>query len=88
MRFADALATWLEPYHDHIRPPPAVVLAEAAKQSELKTGFPLKGVEIPTNGAALSTKKDGEPPAVSEPPPEIESFLEGLWIQPSGPHIV
>ncbi|KAJ7774915.1 actin cytoskeleton organization protein [Mycena metata] len=70
--YATALANWLEPYHDHARPPPSVVLAEAAKQTELKTGHPLKGVEIPpkngngsTNG---SVKKDEETPPITDAP--------------------
>ncbi|KAJ3517170.1 hypothetical protein NLJ89_g669 [Agrocybe chaxingu] len=80
VEFATALADWLEPYHNHARPPPAVVLAEAAKQTELKTGHPLKGVEIPPlplNGNGHH-KKDEEPPAVQEPPQAVVTYFEGL----------
>ncbi len=34
VNYADSMAEWLEPYHDHTRPPPHVVLAEASKQTE------------------------------------------------------
>ncbi|TFK42516.1 actin cytoskeleton organization protein [Crucibulum laeve] len=75
--FADELANWLEPYHDYARPPPAVVLAEAAKQTVLKTGHPLKGVEIPPqNGTNGSHKKDDEPPVVIEPTEAIVKFFD------------
>ena len=75
--FATALADWLEPYHDYARPPPAVVLAEAAKQNELKTGHPLKGIQLPpTNGANGQQKKE-EPPAVTEPPVILSKYFEG-----------
>ncbi|KAJ7632694.1 actin cytoskeleton organization protein [Roridomyces roridus] len=80
VNYATALADWLEPYHDHARPPPSVVLAEAAKQTELKTGHPLKGVEIPpkngsTNG---STKKDEEPPAVTDAPEVVVRYFDAM----------
>lgn len=76
--YAAALAGWLEPYHDYTRPPPAVVLAEAARQTELKTGHPLKGVDLQslngnTNG---NGKKDEDPPAVTEPPELVLKFFE------------
>jgi len=75
--YATELADWLEPFHDHARPPPAAVLAEAVKQSELKTGKPLKGIELPaengnTNG---NTKKDEEPPLVTPPPELLNGFF-------------
>lgn len=74
--YANALAGWLEPYHDYSRPPPAVVLAEAAKQTELKTGHPLKGIEIqPTNGAN-GHKKDESPPAIQEPPVLVIKYFD------------
>ncbi|KAF8651484.1 hypothetical protein AX16_004782 [Volvariella volvacea WC 439] len=77
VEFATALADWLEPYHNHTRPPPAVVLAEAAKQTELKTGFPLRGVEIPPlNGN--NTKKDEEAPPITEPPEIVIVFFDKL----------
>jgi N-terminal acetyltransferase B complex non-catalytic subunit len=80
VNYANALANWLEPYHDYARPPPAVVLAEAAKQTELKTGYPLKGVDL-TSLDGLSTngngKKDEEPPAVTEAPELVLKFFDG-----------
>jgi hypothetical protein len=75
VEFARALADWLEAYHDHARPPPHVVLAEAAKQTELKTGHPLKGLQItpPPNGT--DSKKDQEPPAVTEAPALLNQYF-------------
>jgi N-terminal acetyltransferase B complex non-catalytic subunit len=77
--YATALAEWLEPYHDHARPPPATVLAEAMKHSEQKTGKPLKGIELPlensnTNG---DSKKDEEAPSVTPPPAVVTCFFDG-----------
>jgi N-terminal acetyltransferase B complex non-catalytic subunit len=82
VQYADALAEWLEPYHDYARPPPDVVLAEAAKLTEQKTGLPLKGVEIPPqNGKSNGPqKKDEEAPALTEPPEIILKFFEGMPI--------
>lgn len=78
-KYADALADWLEPYHDYVRPPPAQVLAEAAKLTELKTGFPLKGVEIPPqNGSSQNIKKEEEPPVITDPPELISKFYDGV----------
>ncbi|KAJ7097819.1 actin cytoskeleton organization protein [Mycena belliarum] len=80
--YARALADWLEPYHDHARPPPGVVLAEAAKQAELKTGHPLKGVEIPPKSgnanALLFPKKDEEAPPVTEAPAIVIQFFDDM----------
>ncbi|KAF9265486.1 actin cytoskeleton organization protein [Marasmius fiardii PR-910] len=73
-QYADALTDWLEPYHDYARPPPSVVLAEAAKLTEKKTGFPLKGVEIPPQNGN-STKKDEDPPAVVDGPESLVAFF-------------
>lgn len=79
VEFAKALADWLEPYHNYARPPPAVVLAEAAKQTELKTGHPLKGIEIPpTNGNGSHHKKDEKPPAVVDPSEVVAKYFEGV----------
>lgn len=78
--YTTALAEWLAPYHDYIRPPPSAVLAEAAKQTELKTGHPLKGLEIPAkNGTATNGhgRKEEEPPIVKEPPEIITKFFDG-----------
>ncbi|KAJ6572909.1 N-acetyltransferase B complex non catalytic subunit-domain-containing protein [Mycena sp. CBHHK59/15] len=84
INYANALADWLEPYHDHARPPPAVVLAEAAKLAELKTGHPLKGVEIPPkngNGTANgSAKKEEEAPPVTDPPTLVLKYFDGTAI--------
>lgn len=81
VNYATALADWLEPYHDHARPPPSVVLAEAAKLAEQKTGHPLKGVEIPPkngNGNANgSAKKDEEAPPITEAPELVVRFFDG-----------
>ncbi|KAF4576791.1 hypothetical protein EYR36_004771 [Pleurotus pulmonarius] len=80
--FTTGLADWLGCYHDYIRPPPSVVLAEAAKQSELKTGHPLKGVEIPPtppNGSANGHhKKDEEAPAITEPPEVVVNYFNTM----------
>ncbi|KAG5727952.1 N-alpha-acetyltransferase 25, NatB auxiliary subunit [Termitomyces sp. T112] len=79
VQFARALAEWLEPYHDYTRPPPSLVLAEAAKQTELKTGYPLKGVDLAVLDRSSSPlKKDEEPPAVVEPPEQVSRFFETL----------
>ncbi|CAK5277392.1 unnamed protein product [Mycena citricolor] len=81
VKYADALANWLEPYHDFARPPPSVVLAEAAKVAEAKTGHPLRGVEIPpksANGSANGLKKDEEPPAIVEPPQAVVEFFDAM----------
>ncbi|KAJ7685258.1 actin cytoskeleton organization protein [Mycena polygramma] len=82
VNYASALADWLEPYHDHARPPPSVVLAEAAKLAESKTGHPLKGVEIPpksgngtTNG---SVKKDEEAPPITEASEIIVRYFDDM----------
>ncbi|KAF7440734.1 hypothetical protein PC9H_001082 [Pleurotus ostreatus] len=80
--FTTGLADWLGCHHDYIRPPPSVVLAEAAKQSELKTGHPLKGVEIlptPPNGSPNGHhKKDEEAPAITEPPEIVVNFFNTM----------
>ncbi|KAJ7940559.1 actin cytoskeleton organization protein [Mycena leptocephala] len=82
VNYANALADWLEPYHDHARPPPSVVLAEAAKLAESKTGHPLKGVEIPPksgNGTPNgSTKKDEEAPPITEAPEIVVRYFDDM----------
>jgi N-terminal acetyltransferase B complex non-catalytic subunit len=77
LEYTNALADWLEPYHDYIRPPAATVLAEAAKQTEKKLGHPVKGFEISPPGANGLGKKDEEPPSVKEPPSLVCEFFEG-----------
>ncbi|KAK7054789.1 mitochondrial distribution and morphology [Paramarasmius palmivorus] len=77
IQFADTLSNWLEPYHDYARPPPSVVLAEAARLTEKKTGFPLKGVEIPPQNGN-SHKKEEDPPTVVDAPEFITQFFEDM----------
>jgi len=81
VKFASALADWLEPYHDYTRPSPAVVLAEAAKQTEIKTGRPLKGVDLHALNGSSTPKKDEEPPAVTEPPEVVTKFFDSLKVR-------
>ena len=78
------MTEWLEPYHDYTRPPPHVVLAEAAKQTELKTGHPLKGVEIePLNGSSNGdSKRNEEPPLIRDTPVLIANYFKGLCHHP------
>ena len=80
LEYATALSDWLAPFHDYIRPPPAAVLAEAAKQTELKTGFPLKGYEPPKNGTATNghAKKAEEPPTLADTPEVVNEFFDGM----------
>ena len=72
--FASAIAEWLEPFHDHIRPSPATVLADAMKQNELKTGKPLRGIELPAENDSIEQK---EPPQVTPPPEIVTNFFDG-----------
>ncbi|OAX41971.1 hypothetical protein K503DRAFT_427433 [Rhizopogon vinicolor AM-OR11-026] len=82
VEWATVLGDWLEPYHNHTRPPPAVVLAEANKQNELRTGLPLRGVDLKAlNGDANANghaKKDEEAPPVKEPPQLVAQFFEHM----------
>ena len=73
------MADWLEPYHDYSRPPPAVVLAEAAKQTELKTGHPLKGVELQSTNGTNGHKKDESPPTIQEPPVLVVKYFDSMY---------
>ena len=75
--FTSAIAEWLEPFHDHIRPSAATVLADAMKQSELKTGKPLRNIEIPTEDGSNDQK---EPPQVTPPPGIVANFFDGGWL--------
>lgn len=77
MEYAHALIDWLEPFHNHCRPPPAVVLAEAAKQTELKTGHPLKGIDIPPMNGNGYHKKSEEPPTIQEAPEVVIKYFDG-----------
>ncbi|KAH9484364.1 N-alpha-acetyltransferase 25, NatB auxiliary subunit [Psilocybe cubensis] len=76
IEYMNALIDWLEPYHNYARPPPDVVLAEAAKQTELKTGHPLKGVEVPTTNG--HHKKDEEPPTIMDAPEVVVKYFDGV----------
>ncbi|KAI0065400.1 TPR-like protein [Artomyces pyxidatus] len=73
--YATDLADWLAPYHDHTRPPPSVVLAEATKQAELKTGHPLKGLEVPVDSGNGHAKKAEDAPLVKEAPASLVTFF-------------
>jgi N-terminal acetyltransferase B complex non-catalytic subunit len=78
--FATVLGDWLEPHHNHIRPPPSAVMSEVARLTEQKTGQQLKGFsapEIETNG---HVKKDEEPPAVQEPSEIITRFFSSTFL--------
>lgn len=72
--FTSAIAEWLEPLHNYVRPSPAIVLADAMKQNELKTGKPLRGIEIPVENGSNEQK---EPPQVSPPPEIVTTFFDG-----------
>ncbi|EIW60342.1 actin cytoskeleton organization protein [Trametes versicolor FP-101664 SS1] len=77
--YACALSEWLTPYHDYTRPPPSAVLAEAAKNTEQKTGLTLKGLEIPSDAASNGqAKKDEEPPVVVDPPALITKYFDDM----------
>ncbi|KAL9715211.1 mitochondrial distribution and morphology [Leucoagaricus gongylophorus] len=77
-QFAIALADWLEIYHNYARPHPLFVLHEASKQTQLKTGHPLKGFETPPSFNGNGPKKDDEPPACIEPPEVVTHFFDFL----------
>ncbi|KAG8217714.1 N-acetyltransferase B complex non catalytic subunit-domain-containing protein [Butyriboletus roseoflavus] len=78
--WATALGDWLEPHHNYVRPPPAVVLAEASRQTELKTGFPLRGVDLqaPNGDANAHPKKDEEAPPIKEAPSILTVFFDTM----------
>ena len=86
--FVRELSDWAEPHHDYTRPPPAVVLAEAAKVSEQRTGHPLRGIEIPPLPANGSTngnwKKDEEQPPVKDAPELVLNFFDGESLAGAG----
>lgn len=83
VQFVDSLTEWLGPWHDFLRPPPSVVLAEAAKMTEQKTGGQqIKSLILPpnANGSANGhSKKDEEAPPVKEGPELAVSFFDG-WL--------
>jgi N-terminal acetyltransferase B complex non-catalytic subunit len=73
-----ALTDWLEPYHNHIRPSPAAVLAEVTKYTGSKA---LKAAEpAPQNGQATNgqAKKDDEALVVREAPGTVSKFFDGI----------
>ncbi|KAI6036277.1 N-acetyltransferase B complex non catalytic subunit-domain-containing protein [Pisolithus microcarpus] len=76
MDWATALGDWLEPHHNYTRPPPHVVLAEAAKQTELKTGSPLRGVDSKALNGNGNSKKDEEAPPIKPVPELVVKFFE------------
>lgn len=57
-----------------------MVLAEASKQTELKTGFPLRGVDVQVhNGDANGhIKKDEEAPPITEAPALLTEFFDTM----------
>lgn len=75
LEFASAIAEWLEPFHDHVRPSPANVLADAMKQNELKTGKPLRGIELLVEN---DSNEQREPPQVTPPPELVTTFFDGM----------
>lgn len=49
----------------------------------MKTGHPLKGVDIPpANGVNEHHKKDEEPPAVQSPPQLVANYFDGMKFIP------
>lgn len=78
--WATALGDWLEPHHNYVRPPPAVVLAEASRQTELKTGFPLRGVNLQANNGDANghAKKDEDAPSIKEAPGLLTVFFDTM----------
>jgi len=75
--YVTALASWLEPYHNHTRPPAAAILAEAAKS----TGAKLSNKSVnPPNESSVNghTKKEVEAPSVKEAPEIISKFFDDM----------
>lgn len=81
MEWVTALGDWLEPYHNFTRPPPHVVLAEAAKQTELKTGLPLRGVDLKALNGNGNSKKVEEAPPIKQVPEVVVKFFEDMYSQ-------
>ena len=79
INFVTTLTSWLEPYHNHTRPLPAAVLAEATKHSNSKS---LRGTELPPqngNGTNGHAKKAEEAPPITDPPEGVSKFFDGEW---------
>jgi len=80
LQYATELCNWLAPYHNFSRPPPAAVLAEADKQSQLRA----KGINPPVsdNGIAAGVvKKSEDPPIIQEPPPSIIEYFDDMQVR-------
>ena len=74
-----ALCDWLSPYHDHTRPPPETVLAEATKAQELQRNG--KGAAAASKGARASPNGSPSPPTngqrkINEEPPPVKEAPE------------
>lgn len=77
MNYVTTLTGWLEPYHNHTRPPPAAVLAEATKHNNPKA---IKGAEhSPQNGNGTNghAKKAEEAPPITGAPEGLSKFFDG-----------
>lgn len=75
--YALAVANWLEPYHNHIRPPPVAALSEPTK----KAGPKSSKVELPPQSGQASNehgKKEEEVPPIKEPPEIVTKFFDGM----------
>ncbi|KZP19497.1 hypothetical protein FIBSPDRAFT_920120 [Athelia psychrophila] len=68
--YVSALSDWLEPHHNHVRPSPAAVLAEATKNSA-----GAKTVVASGNGHA---KKDEEAPTIKDAPESVTGFFTSM----------
>ena|ERR1700722_3875805 len=84
VEYTTALADWLEPYHDYIRPPATAILADAVKQSETKGGSLLKksngslnANELPNIPVDETKKKEREVPVAKEAPLNLVDFFQG-----------
>lgn len=57
-------------------------MSEVVRLAEQKTGQPLKGLTLPSNGDGNSNghKKDEETPAVKEAPEVVSKFFNGMML--------
>ncbi|KAL5489723.1 MDM20 [Sanghuangporus weigelae] len=80
--YVSALCDWLSPYHDHARPPPETVLAEATKAQELRrNGKAAVASDSASKGARASPNGSPSPPTngqkkVSEEPLPVKEAPE------------
>lgn len=80
--YVSELCDWLAPYHDHARPPPEVVLAEANKLAEqLRNGK--NPVKPATNGSPSPSlnghkKNAEEAPPVKDAPELVSNFFDAM----------